>query len=187
MEQLKRIAYIERKAIGGVPTIYRYWDANNVKCVDIYEADNRPENMIRTCATIGLSQTDINLMSENKDLRIELVGSCDNSEKDFPNIVATVAFEIMDKGDSCYGDIIDNVISEYVEESEMEHVYLMNPFLWEELDTIDFSDKWVTWLMIIPISNKEKFYALKNGYDALENLFEEKQIDIYDLHRKSVV
>lgn len=187
MEELKQIAQIEKKVIGGEPSVYRYWDSNNIKSIAIFESDNRPDNRIKTCATIGLSEYDIQLESDGKDLRIELIGACDNSEEDFPNIIATTAFEIMDKRESCYGDIIDNVVSEYVDDSEMTHVYLMNPFLWEDLETIDLPDKWVTWLMVVPVSDKEKAYALKNGYDALEALFEEKQIDIYDLHRKSVV
>ena len=187
MEELRRIAQEEKKIIGGKPTVYRYWDSGNIKFVDLYMADDRPDEGVKTCAAIGLSKTDIQLESDNKDLRIELVGACDNSIEFFPNIIATTAFEIMDKGESCYGDIIDNVISEYVKDSEMAHAYLMSPFLWEDLDTIEFPDKWVTWLLVVPISEKEKKYAIRNGYDALEDLFVEKQIDIYDIHRTSVV
>ncbi|WP_376749287.1 suppressor of fused domain protein [Anaerospora hongkongensis] len=40
--------------------------------------------------------------------------------------------------------------------------------------------------MAVPISDKEFEYAIEHGTDALENLFEEVQIDIFDLKRKSV-
>lgn len=187
MQELKQVAQIENRAIGGSPLVNRYWDSENIKYIDIYEANNRPEKGVKTCATIGLSKTDIHLISGNKDVRIELISACDNSIEDLPSIIASTAFEIMDKEEACYGAIIDNVISEYVEDSEMAHVYLMNPFLWDDLKTIEFPDKWVSWLLAIPISDKEKDYAIKNGYEALEDLFEKKQIDVYDLYRKSVV
>lgn len=186
MIELKQIAQVEKDIIGGEPKVYRYWDNSNVKYIDIMEADNRPDRGIKTCATIGLSKIDINLESKNKDLRIELIGACDRTEEFFSNIVASTVFNIMEKKECSYGVVIDNIIKEYMVNSEMEHVYLMNPFLWDDLDTIEFSDKWVTWLLVVPISEKEKQYAIQNGYMALEQLFEETQIDIFDLYRESV-
>ncbi len=39
----------------------------------------------------------------------------------------------------------------------------------------------------VPISEEEHKYACKNGIEALETLFEEKDIDIYNLYRESVI
>ncbi|WP_236900445.1 suppressor of fused domain protein [Clostridium estertheticum] len=50
----------------------------------------------------------------------------------------------------------------------MKHVYLMNPFLWDGFKSIEFEDRKVAWLLIIPISNEEKDYAVANGASALE-------------------
>lgn len=41
--------------------------------------------------------------------------------------------------------------------------------------------------MIIPISEEEKCYADKFGVYALEELFEEKQINVFDLERNSII
>ena len=69
----------------------------------------------------------------------------------------------------------------------MQHILFIPPFLWEDkLTTLSFNDKKIAWLLVIPISEKELEYAKKHGTDALENLFEEYQIDIFDLKRKSV-
>ena len=46
----------------------------------------------------------------------------------------------------------------------MKHVYLMNPFLWKEFETLEFRELCVTWLLIIPISEQEKEYAIINGW-----------------------
>ena len=42
-------------------------------------------------------------------------------------------------------------------------------------------------LLLVPISDKELDYKNKYGTDALETLFENEAIDIFDIKRKSVV
>lgn len=41
--------------------------------------------------------------------------------------------------------------------------------------------------MTVPISDREMAYADTRGLDALEDLFEENEIDVYDLYRESVI
>ena len=137
-------------------------------------------------ATIGLSECEIGLVSYGKSLRVELLGVCDAKEKFFANILATTALEIMQNRKCSYGDIIPYVISEYIPDSEMKHIYLTNPFLWEGFETLEFTDRVVAWLLIVPISDKEKDYAIENGWEALEEKFEEHNVDIFVLKRKSI-
>lgn len=75
----------------------------------------------------------------------------------------------------------------YYPDSEMEHVIFTSPFLWEKLKTIDFPDKKVTWLLALPISTKEFLFAEKEGTEALEDLFEKNDIDIFDVRRNSIL
>lgn len=181
----KRIAQKEKEAIGGNPKVFRYWDEGERKYIDILDSANRPEKGVLTCATIGLSEYDTDFTSDGKDLRIELVGACDVKETVFPNLIATIAFEIMEKEECGYGDIIENVIDEYIEDTEMKHIYLTSPYLWDDLEPIEFDNEIVTWLLAVPVSERERVYAAQNGADALADLFEQKNIDIYNLHRKS--
>ena len=105
----------------------------------------------------------------------------------FANILATTAFEIMG-GQKCgYGEIIQNVIPQYINDGEMKHIYLMNPFLWEGLKNFELEDRKVTWLLIIPISTQEKDYARVHGWNELEVKLEEADIDIFNLQRKSIL
>src|SRR5574344_441518 len=183
MDDIKVIANKELEVFGGEPDVIQYLDENNKKSIDILICVNRPDIGLQSCATIGLSNTNIDMESGGKDLKVELVGACDIQEQNFPNIISTTAFEIMDKGECEYGKIIANVVSEYVENSEMKHVFLISPFLWENFETLSFKDKNVAWLIVVPISDKEKEYAEKEGIDALEDLFEKKDIDVYNLYR----
>lgn len=187
MELNKVIAKKELEVIGGKPEVFRYRDEREQKSVDILSCIDRPYTGVSSYATIGLSDHDIGILSENKELRLELLGACDIKEDLFPNILSTVVFEIMDMDKYGYGQIILNVISQYIYDCEMKHVYLMNPFLWDGFKTIEFKDRKVTWLLIIPISNEEKDYAVANGWHALETKFEEVEIDIFNLRRKSII
>lgn len=69
----------------------------------------------------------------------------------------------------------------------MKHVLFVTPTLWGELKSKEFEEKKVVWLMLVPISENEYKFAEEKGSDALEDLFVEKQIDVYDLNRASVV
>ncbi|WP_250675743.1 suppressor of fused domain protein [Paraclostridium ghonii] len=187
MDINKIIAKKELEVIGGKPQVHRYWDEKHKKSVDILSCVDRPYTGVISYGTIGLSGYDIRKVSDNKNLRLELLGACDIEEELFANILATTAFEIMEKGNCGYGHIISDVIAQYVVGSDMKHIYLMNAFLWEGFNTLEFENKKVAWLLIIPISGEEKKYALDNGYDALETKFEEMDIDIFNLRRKSVL
>jgi len=61
----------------------------------------------------------------------------------------------------------------------MEHVLFTSPFLWEDLKTLDFPNKKVTWLLALPISEEEFLFAEKEGTEALEDLLEKKDIVIF--------
>lgn len=187
MDINKIIAKKELEVIGGKPQVYRFWDEQNIKNVDILSCVERPYSGVVSYATIGLSDYDIGMLIDNKNLRVELLGAIDEKEESFINILASTVFEIMEKGNCGYGDIIPNVISQYISNCEMKHIYLMNPFLWDGFETIEFEDRKIAWLLIIPISNEEKEYAMKNGWDALETKFEEANIDIFNLRRESIM
>ena len=187
MDIKKIIAQKELEAIGGTPKVYCYNNEEGNKSVDILSCMDRPFKDIVSYGTIGLSDYDIGKTSDDKKLRIELLGACDIGEELFPNIISSAVFDIMERENCGYGHIILNVVSEYYNNCEMKHLYLMNPFFWEDMKTIEFDDRKVTWLLIVPISESEKEYAITNGYDALETKFEEADIDIFDLKRKSVI
>lgn len=188
MKIKKIIAQKELEVIGGNPQIFRYWDDNKRNNIDILTSTDRPYRGVISYATIGLSEYEIGLLSNNKDLRVELLGACDEKDEFFANILATTAFEIMKKKKCIYGDIIQNVISEYYSiDYEMKHVYLMNPFLWEGFETFELENREIAWLLIVPISEQEKDYAIANGWEALEDIFEKADIDIFNLNRKSII
>jgi hypothetical protein len=72
--------------------------------------------------------------------------------------------------------------------STMNDIYFASPFLWPSLEkSILIDAKRVAWLLAMPVSREETEFAQRFGPQALEDLFEEKHIDIFDLNRPPVV
>lgn len=64
--------------------------------------------------------------------------------------------------------------------------FLFSPFLWD-IESQSFENVLVVWLQVVPISESERLYAVENGPEALDRLFDEYQIDVFNVYRKSVV
>jgi hypothetical protein len=171
------------------PPVTRFWDNNHVSSVFLLEATDSPVEGVTSVSTVGLSDHSLDLMVDGKQLRVELVGACASDTAVFPNMLSTCAFYVINSHHRCGpGAIFENVVSMYDSCLDMKHVLLVPPFLWEkEFETLEFPDRTVTWLQVVPISEGERLYALEHGAEALENLLEEREIDVLDLHRQSEV
>lgn len=187
MEINKIVAQRELHILGGKPNINRYWNQVEDKSIDVLKCMDVPEKGVQSCATIGVNNIDIGLQSGERELRVEILGVSDILCENFESIVASVSFDIMDSH-KCYpGYIIKDVISQYIPKSDMKHVLLTNPFLWKNTESLVKDNICVAWLMMVPISEAEYEFAKKRGIEELEKIFEEKGIDIYNIHRKTII
>ena len=77
----------------------------------------------------------------------------------------------------------------YYPNSDMKHLFLMlPPPLWKKaFGVTDADDSIITFLYALPISQAECDYMAEKGIDALQDLFVEKNIDMFDFERKSVL
>lgn len=149
---------------------------------------NRPYDGVTSYSTIGLSDFSIEYTVDETPLRLEIVGVSATEYEKYPNILATCAFCIINsKYLISHGKVFRDIIKMYYPNSEMKHMLFVSPFLWEDLKTLDFSSKKVAWLLTIPISEKEFLFVQEKGTDSLEKLFEQEEIDIFDLERKSIM
>ncbi len=184
----KLVAQKILQVVGGNPQVVEYKDKDENSAIDIFIGLNKPYEEINTYSTIGLSNYEIGLKSKNKELRIEFVGGCEAKYNKFGNILSSCAFNIINDQFSCKpGTIYPNMISEYYDNVSMKHVLFTFPFLWEGFEHIETLEAYITWLMLVPISDEEFEFVKKNNVEELENLFEQKEINIFDLNRKSVV
>lgn len=185
----KKIAQHILKAVNGEPKVIRYKDNDDKSVIDIFIGEDRPFDGVTTYSTIGLSKYDISTKTGNgKDLRVEFIGASASVNDKFANIVSSCAFNIINNGASCHpGTVYSNVVSEYYSNPELKHIMCTTPFLWEKLTSIEFDNEYVTWLMLVPISDAEFEFLKRKGSEDLEALFEQEDIDIFDLGRSSVV
>jgi antitoxin YqcF len=119
---------------------------------------------------------------------VEFLGACASAYDQFANVVSTAALNVIKDQWFVYpGRIFPGAVATYYPDFTMKHLLFVPPFLWDELvQTQEFPDKTVAWLLAVPISENEMRYASTNGPDALEELFEQEQIDAFDLERPSV-
>lgn len=184
----KIIAKTALHAFGGKPSVSKYWDENNVSNIDMLSTVNRPFDGVSSYSTIGLSDHSIELTVDETPLRIEIVGASATDYEQFPNILSSCAFCIINsKFSVSHGKVFRDIIKMYYSNTEMKHVLFVSPFLWEDLKTLEFPNKKVAWLLAVPISENEYLFAQEKGIDSLEELFEQEEINIFDLERESIL
>lgn len=174
-------------AVGGSPSVTRFWDNENHHHIDLLSLTDRPMNGVTTIASLGLSDTPLYFRDKEYSTRVEILGCCESKEELFPNIFSTASFNIIKDSWFCApGLIYPDIITMYYPDYSMKHLYFTTPFLWENsLGTIDMPTKKVSFLLGIPISEKERVYAVEHSAAELENSFERNNINIFNLRRES--
>lgn len=104
---------------------------------------------------------------------------------EFSNVIGSIAFNSMDGAPVWPGTLHENIVAEYYPTANCRHCVLGYPFLWGDAvpKPLVIEGRGHHWLQAIPITDAEAQYLRENGYDALENLFVEAQIDVLNLNR----
>jgi hypothetical protein len=177
------------KAFGGTPRVIAFWDDPHERAVDLLICDDAPGRGLTSYSTVTLS--DVPLVQQGKEfpVRIELVGACATEVKQFSNVISTAAFFVIkDKWFCRPGIVFETMLSMYEMSTTMEHLYFTAPSQWPALNTtLELATKTVTWLWAIPISEAESRFIAKHGDERFEDLLEESEADVFDIHRASIV
>ncbi|MDR4892724.1 MULTISPECIES: suppressor of fused domain protein [unclassified Chryseobacterium] len=191
-EENKKLSNYITNIVGINKIIDRHYDKEKKNFIDIFTCDDPLYPRIKICGTIGVSDHPNKIEMNNnsfKDIPIELLIGGYREFKMLSNILSTAGFYITNNGWECQpGSVFMRIVEMYFETSEMKHIMFTSPFLWEEkLQPLKLETKTVHWLLCIPISDKELEYKMENGTSALEDIFQEKDIDIFDINRKSAI
>ena len=147
------------------------------------EAADLPTRGLMTVATLGLS--DAPNASPSGDVRVELLLAAPSEISYAANVLATVAFDVI-RGPfpgAWPGALKPTAVERNEPDAAMPDVLLIPTFCWEDLDPLPE----VHFLQAIPIHASESAYCREKGSDALEELFQDRQIDVFDWHRASVI
>lgn len=186
----KKIAQYIAKAFNvEKPSIRRHLDEAEKSDAFILRAGDTPSRGVTTYSTVGLSDHPLIFRGREFETRVEIVGACLEELAGFDDVVATLAFCVINSGWFCApGSIFPDVMTMYKLSDTMSDIYFTTPFLWEEhLKPLKIDGIQVSWLLAVPISKQEAAYTKEFGPYRLEDLFVEKQINIFDLNRPSVV
>ena len=81
-----------------------------------------------------------------------------------------------------------NIGRPWMENSKCDHCFISLPYLdGEELELFDNNKQEYHCYWLIPITEKERDYKINNGSEALEQLFEDKQLDYLNPKRKCLL
>ena len=81
-----------------------------------------------------------------------------------------------------------NIGQPWLDSSICDYGFISLPYLdGEELELFQFEDTTINCYWLIPITKEERDYKIKNGVEALEQLFEDKQLDYLNPNRKSLI
>lgn len=169
--------------LGTQPKVELYGDETGKFSIRILSCPDPTDDNVIFYSTLELSE----LAPENNSTEI-LFASYITFEE-VSNILSSIAFFILKDGwQSRQGSVFETLIEMYYPDLEMKHIYFVSPFLWEDkLENFSVENTNIHFLLTIPISDKELDYLAQHGKEALEALFQEKNIDIFDINRKSVL
>lgn len=179
----------ERELVFGESVyVFKYWDDEERSQIEILEVADCPSSGSTSFSTIGLSGWAIP-GSVRPPLGVEVVGTCASDAEEFGSLISTAAFFVINSGWKLEsGTILPEVVGWHFPDTTVPHLVFVPPFLWEaELEPRVIGDRTVAWLLAVPMTSQELVYAEQHGSDALEDRFEEAQIDILDLQRDSAV
>jgi len=165
------------------PPVTAYHADDRRVSIDLMEAANVPQPGLSTVATLGLS--DRTNASPSGDVRVELLLAAPSEVTYAANVLATVAFDVM-RGPfpgAWPGALKPTAVERNEPHAPMPDVLIITTFCWEGLDPLPG----VYFLQAIPVHASESAYCLAKGSDALEALFEYRQIDVFDWHRAPVI
>lgn len=173
----------------GNPIVNRFWDERHINAVDILEAYDCPASGITSFATIGLA--DHPLVKDGKEftVRVEFLGACDSQHSGFANALATAAFCVINSKWFCApGIVFPDILAMYDLSPTMSDLYFVPPHFWSgSFDSELIEGQKTAWLAVVPVSRAETEYAKARGPLELEKLLEQARVDVFDLHRPSVV
>ena len=155
----------------------------------LYYADS-PIEGVTSFATLGAGQYDNAMqLDDGLPVRIELLGACQSNFPEMANVLATCAFNVATRQSLLGRHVIHpGAVSTNANDVRMRHAFFVEPFLWGDGPSAVYEkDRVTTWLQVVPIDDLEFTYAREHGGPALGQLFEDVQIDVFDMNRPSAV
>ena len=183
-EHGRQVARHVARILGATPQVRRStWNGHTA---DILLAADIPKPGVTTLATVTLSQRNAIVDGTGRDFGVELITCYDSCIVGCQDAFFDAAFLTVAHREELYpGAVLPELIGRRRISSTMRHFFLTTPFLWDELVLLDTGDRPTRYLLAVPISDAEMALAGTEGSEALDDLLERQQINIFDWNRPS--
>lgn len=181
-----------KETLGGEQRPFSYQEPDAEHKLDILFAKNSPSRNYLTASTLGLVNrtTGYKDSESGRNIRAEIIMSSYGGTDMIGKILTTTGVGIFNAEIMYgYGTALKGVLEDYLPDSDMKHLFLMNPPpIWEKKFTVsELENDLITFLYALPISQAELEFMSENGIEALQDRFVEANIDMFDLERKSIM
>ena len=183
----KAVAAAAYATFGGDRKLLRVHHVDGQARVDVLRCANAPCEGWASYSTLNLHQSP-NMVTD-EDIRVEIAGVADDELEGFENVLAEAGFALTLNGwQAKPGSLMDGIVRDFVPDTSVPHLLLVSPYNLDDLSRVPVETIGnVHWLLAFPISEGERSYMLENSFDALEDLFSERNTEYFDLHRASEV
>lgn len=156
---------------------------------DVLVSKDSPESGVTTLATVNLSNVSAIVDGKEQGFGVELVTCHHTRITGCIDPFFDAAFLALAYKEELYpGAVLPDLIARHQVSSTMKHFFLITPFLWNgRLKSMETIDRETRYLLAVPISDAEMALAGTEGSEALDELLEREQIDIFDWNREPVV
>lgn len=180
----KQIAYYLRDHFYGDPTVQRYWTTDNKRFVDIIKTTHNDN--VTYIGTIGGFRRKMTMSTDKKtNISVEFVTAVQDCYTEIMSQTLGFLVFCLDTDNVCYhpGMVVENAIPEN-NLTGMRHIYLCNPFLWENgLPSLKIENYPTAFLYAMPITDKENELFDQEGPDVFEEYLSKEGIKYFDLKR----
>lgn len=192
----KRVARYLTRAFGCEGAIHRHVDEDGGHQIDVLSCADVPTPGVTSYATVGLSEATLQGRARPLTFGVEIVAACRSDVFDFPNLISTAAFHVLRDGWLCApGSIFRQVVGMYDLSETLNDVFFVSPFLWgTDLTSAEFEPEGpamparrVAFVQMVPVAPSETAHCEEHGPQSLEQIFENRQIDVFDIQRDPVV
>jgi len=169
----------------GKPKVTKYWDDGEKYSIDVLAIAT---DSGKICATLGLSKV-VQWTESNPPIRSEILADSKNSDIKIENVISTAAFYILkDNWRIKPGVVFEDIVSWYISGQELKHLLFIEQYQWgKEMSRFEGGTVPIFPLLAVPISESERVFIKEFGIDALQEIWQQKHVDVCDWARSSAV
>jgi antitoxin YqcF len=157
--------------------------------MEIVIAEDSPRTGINSYSTIGLSVIPIGYLSGSVYLGAEIVSAAAAGFVNYMDVLAACVDDILHSKFRLFpGAVYKNAFKDTYPDVCVKHLIFDTPQGWnKDLLTLDLGTRQVAWIMAVPVTDAELRLYSGSESGELQEQFEARKIDLFDLTRPSVV